>query len=253
MKLFCHGDDVPDRPCCSLDSINDARRVCEQLGVPHYVLNLEERVRPRRRRRLRARVRARAHADPLRALQHVHEVPRPAAQGRRDRRALDRDGALRARRRTARCCAASTRTRTSRTSSGASSAAVLARMLLPVGDSDQGRDARDGAPPRTDAHRREGREPGHLLRARRRSHEDHRGSGSASDAPSLQRGPFVLRDGRVVGEHDGHARYTIGQRRGLPGGFAEPMYVVDDPAARPRRRASGRASSCSAAASSRAS
>ena len=41
MKLFCYGDDVPDRPCCSLDSINDARRVCHQLGVPHYVLNLE--------------------------------------------------------------------------------------------------------------------------------------------------------------------------------------------------------------------
>src|SRR3982750_3978638 len=41
MKLFCHGDDVPDRPCCSLDSVNDARRICEQLGVPHYVLNLE--------------------------------------------------------------------------------------------------------------------------------------------------------------------------------------------------------------------
>ena len=41
MKLFCHGEDVPDRPCCSLDSVNDARRICEQLGVPHYVLNLE--------------------------------------------------------------------------------------------------------------------------------------------------------------------------------------------------------------------
>ncbi|MDP9203726.1 MAG: tRNA 2-thiouridine(34) synthase MnmA, partial [Gemmatimonadota bacterium] len=43
MKLFCHGDDVPDRPCCSLDSVNDARRVCEQLRIPHYVLNLESR------------------------------------------------------------------------------------------------------------------------------------------------------------------------------------------------------------------
>ena len=43
MKLFCYGDDVPDRPCCSLDSINDARRVCERLGVPHYVLDLEDR------------------------------------------------------------------------------------------------------------------------------------------------------------------------------------------------------------------
>src|SRR3982750_54568 len=41
MKLGCHGDELPDRPCCSLDSVNDARRICEQLGVPHYVLNLE--------------------------------------------------------------------------------------------------------------------------------------------------------------------------------------------------------------------
>src|ERR671917_1320850 len=41
MKLFCHDTDLPDRPCCSLDSVNDARRVCERLGVPHYVLNME--------------------------------------------------------------------------------------------------------------------------------------------------------------------------------------------------------------------
>ncbi|MBA2627742.1 MAG: tRNA 2-thiouridine(34) synthase MnmA, partial [Gemmatimonadales bacterium] len=43
MKLFCHGDDVPDRPCCSLDSINDARDVADAIGIPHYVLNLEDR------------------------------------------------------------------------------------------------------------------------------------------------------------------------------------------------------------------
>jgi tRNA-specific 2-thiouridylase len=47
------------------------------------------------------------------------------------------------------------------------------------------------------------------------------------DAPALVPGPLVTTGGAVVGEHVGFAHYTIGQRRGLPGGFAEPMYVVD--------------------------
>src|SRR5439155_492564 len=48
------------------------------------------------------------------------------------------------------------------------------------------------------------------------------------------RGPFVLSTGEVVGQHDGYARFTIGQRRGLPGGYREPMFVV---AIRPDDRA----------------
>jgi tRNA-specific 2-thiouridylase len=54
------------------------------------------------------------------------------------------------------------------------------------------------------------------------------------DAPALSPGPVVRSDGAVVGRHDGFARFTIGQRRGLPGGFSEPMYVVD---IRPETRA----------------
>src|SRR5256885_13546355 len=45
MKLFCYGDAVPDRPCCSLDSITDARLVAHRLGIPPYLPNLEGPVR----------------------------------------------------------------------------------------------------------------------------------------------------------------------------------------------------------------
>jgi tRNA-specific 2-thiouridylase len=55
-----------------------------------------------------------------------------------------------------------------------------------------------------------------------------------ADAPALARGPIITSSGVVVGEHNGFARYTIGQRRGLPGGYASPMYVI---AIRPRHRA----------------
>jgi len=54
-----------------------------------------------------------------------------------------------------------------------------------------------------------------------------------ADAPALMPGPFVTTSGRVVGEHRGFARYTIGQRRGVPGGAREPRYVV---AIRPETR-----------------
>ncbi|MGB0843578.1 MAG: MnmA/TRMU family protein, partial [Alphaproteobacteria bacterium] len=40
-------------------------------------------------------------------------------------------------------------------------------------------------------------------------------------------GDIVDMDGKVVGQHEGTIKYTIGQRRGIGvGGTAEPMYVV---------------------------
>lgn len=44
-------------------------------------------------------------------------------------------------------------------------------------------------------------------------------------------GQFVLADGTVVGTHEGHPFYTIGQRRGLNLALGEPLYVTGiDPA-----------------------
>lgn len=44
---------------------------------------------------------------------------------------------------------------------------------------------------------------------------------------AAESGQIVHADGRVLGRHDGVIHYTIGQRRGLGiGGLAEPLYVV---------------------------
>lgn len=44
---------------------------------------------------------------------------------------------------------------------------------------------------------------------------------------SIKKGPFKTLDGQIVGEHDGCAYYTLGQRKGLGlGGQGEPWFVV---------------------------
>jgi len=224
MKLFCHGDDVPDRPCCSLDSVNDARRICEQLGIPHYVLNLESAfghdvVRDFVDEYARGRtpipcVRCNTFTK-FRDLVHKADAmdARWIATGHYARMI---DGALH------------------RGLDPAKDQSyflwgidqrVLSRMLLPVG-------AQTKAETRAVAH-----ELGLELIAEKRESQDicfvPDGDHTriiarilGTDTAALARGPVVLRDGRVVGEHDGYARFTVGQRRGLPGGFAEPMFVV---------------------------
>jgi tRNA-specific 2-thiouridylase len=225
MKLGCHGDELPDRPCCSLDSVNDARRICEQLGVPHYVLNLERAfgrdvVQDFVQEYARGRtpipcVRCNTFTK-FRDLVHKADAidARWVATGHYAR---VREGVL-------------SRGRDPNKDQSyflwGIQRAVLSRMLLPVGDQTK---------PETRAVAHElGLE---LIAEKPESQDicfvpdgDHAkviARELGADAPALSRGPFVRRDGTVVGEHDGFARFTVGQRRGLPGGFREPMFVVE--------------------------
>ena len=232
MKLFCYGDDVPDRPCCSLDSINDARRVCEGLGVPHYVLNLES---------------AFGHdvVDNFVAEYAAGRTPIPCVRCNtftKFRDLLNKADALDA--------AWIATGHYARTANGellrgqdpskdqsyflwGIDRSVVRRMLLPVGEMTK---------PETRARARalglqvvaEKVESQDICFVPDGDHAKVIARRLGADTPSLSRGPVVLTDGRVVGEHDGYARFTVGQRRGVPGGFAEPMYVV---AIRPSDRA----------------
>ncbi len=231
MKLFNDGGELPDRPCCSLDSVNDARRVCESLGIPHYVLNLQDAfgrdvvqdfvaeyaagrtpipcVRCNTFTKFRDLLaKADAIEAPFIATGHYARiVDGQLARGVDDNKdqtyflwGIERE--------------------------------VVARMLLPVGHLTK---------PET---RAIARELGLLTAEKPESHEicfvpdgDYvkvLERELPADAPALARGPIVTLDGRIVGEHEGFARYTIGQRRGLPGGSAEPLFVV---ALRPEDRA----------------
>ncbi len=230
MKLFCYGDEVPDRPCCSLDSITDARDVCATLGVPHYVLNLEDRfsrdvIRNFVDEYSRGRtpipcVRCNSFTKFRDLLAHADAMDcRWIATGHY---AIARDGML---------------FRGQDTQKDQSyflwgiDLAVVARMLTPVGGL-------------TKAETREhARRLGLVTADKPESVEicfvpddDYVGVLARhlpADAPALAPGPLVTLTGEQVGEHQGFARFTIGQRKGLPGGPGPARYVV---AIRPERR-----------------
>jgi tRNA-uridine 2-sulfurtransferase len=231
LSLDENGEPLPSR-CCSLDDVYDARRVAEDLGFPFYVLNLE-------------RDFERDVVEPFVESYLEGETPIPcvACNSRLKFAALDRMA------RSVGCERVATghyarvkfdestgRYRLLRGLDARKDQTYflweltqeqLSRSLFPLGELSKA-EVRDVA-----------RRHGLYVAEKRESQEicfvpdgDYAGfieryleaEGQTERRPA--RGEIVDTEGRVVGEHEGVHRYTVGQRRGIGISRPLPLYVV---------------------------
>ena len=229
MKTFCYsGTEGPSRTCCGLDGIADAKSVAAQLDMPHHVFDVEADF-------------TRDVIDDFVSEYAAGRTPIPCV--RCNSFTKFRDLVQRADNLGCHWLATGHYARVVRPRSGRPELRLgaddrkdqtyflwgmprqaLDRLLLPVGDLTK--------PQVRDEARRLGLDTADKPESfeicfvpdndyagvlRRYLPDDH---------PALSPGAIRLEDGSAAGEHLGYAHYTVGQRKGLPGGFSEPMFVL---------------------------
>ena len=229
MKTFCYSETPSHgRTCCGLDGIMDARRVADQLGIPHYVFDMEESF-------------GRSVMDDFVAEYVAGRTPNPCVRCNSNTKIPDllrRGRAL-----GADWIATGHYARIRRDAAGAPELLrgvddrkdqsyflwgvppdVLGRLLFPVGDltkpevRDRARALGLGT-----AEKPESQE---ICFVPTDDYTDFLADRLGEEHAALSPGSMVNVAGEVVGEHGGYARYTVGQRKGLGGGRGRRLYVL---------------------------
>lgn len=233
MKTFCYSEsdadaNGPGKTCCGLDGIMDARRVADRLGIPHYVFDVEREF-------------TRDVIDDFVSEYAAGRTPNPCVRcnGNTKFRDLLRRGRMLG-------CDAIATGHYARMGTDANGAPVLLRgldekkdqsyflwslppemlpqLLFPLGELTKP-EVRERA-----------RELGLVTAEKPESMEicfvpsgnyvDFLEKKLGTEHAALTTGNLVTTSGDVIGEHDGYARYTVGQRKGLGGGRSLPLYVI---------------------------
>lgn len=224
MKNYCYGEvDVPERSCCSLEAIDDARSVCDRLDLRHMVASTEE-------------VFGREVYDNFLDEYRAGRTPNPCVRCNSivrfstlfdyaDRLDVDLVAtghyARVHRRDNGRLYLARAASREKDQSYFLSGLKHddLVRVLFPLGDENK-REVRAMA--RRDglgvAEKPESQDVCFIPDQSLRSFLDGK--------VAMEAGDIETTSGEVVGRHEGLAAYTVGQRRGLGVAAGEPRYVV---------------------------
>jgi tRNA-specific 2-thiouridylase len=230
LKLYDYAKldfEPPDGGCCSLELINDARLVCDKLGIPHYVVDLQEAFRKNvidnfidcysRGKTPNPCVNCNRFvkwgemlhiADKLGcefiATGHYARIERTGEQTHLLKsRDLNKDQSY---------------------ALWGIKSEALARTLLPVGDYEKA-DIREKAAALgfRNANRPDSQEIC-FVPAGNYAKIVHKNRGLSDD--SLRPGPIYDTDGNLIGQHKGYAYYTIGQRKGFGISIGAPLYVT---------------------------
>lgn len=209
--------------CCGIDDAEDARRVSDRLGIPFYAVDLEDAFGDLVDAFVDAYVHGRTPNPCIecnrrfkfgRLLSLAREIGADSVATGHYARVVHRDGR-------------------SGISRGVDRRKDQAYVLFSLGEDARARAEFPLAGMTKVEVRREAASLGLPVADKPESMEicfvptgDYRDVVRARAPEAFRKGPIVTVDGERIGEHDGYAGYTIGQRKRLPGGAGEPRFVT---------------------------